>query len=365
MADTIDHLGVQHIGVPVDDLSATRAFYLDILGFRPLPRPGDRPENDSGIGGAWFDLGNGQMLHLAERMNDPRIPIQHFALSVTDVAAIAADLRTRGAEVREREYRPGYGRQAFVRDPSGNIIELNELDSPARGCELPVRPVEETDVERRARTLPAYTALTTTRAVRRKLDLARPVDPEIIRECVRIALHAPNGSNLQDFRFVVVTDPDQRRELARLYAEGLSGYGDEGSDSRAHLKGAPPEAVAAFERIKRSAGFLAAHLHEVPVLVVPCVTWRIPTPDTLRQASMYGSVLPPVWSFMLACRMYRLGTAWTTGHLTYEKEAADLLRIPIETVTQVALIPVAHVRDDPFRPGPRRPVDDFVRWNHW
>jgi nitroreductase/catechol 2,3-dioxygenase-like lactoylglutathione lyase family enzyme len=365
MADTIDHLGVQHIGVPADDLSATRRFYADVLGFRPLPRPGDRPGSGSGIGGAWFDLGNGQMLHLAQRMTDPRIPIQHFALSVADLAATVTSLRTRGAEVQEREFRAGYGRQAFVRDPSGNIIEFNELDSPARGCELPVRPVQETDAERRARTLPAYTALTTTRVVRRELDLARPVDPQIIRECVRIALHAPHGSDRQDLRFVVVTDPDQRRELARLYAGGLSGHGEEGSDSRADPKGAPPVAAAMFECIKGSAGFLSAHMHQVPVLVVPCITRRIPTPDTLGQASMYGSVLPAVWSFMLACRMYQLGTVWTTGHLRYEKEAADLLHIPIETVTQVALIPVAHLRGDPFPPGPRQPVADFVRWNHW
>ena len=122
MAETIDHLGIQHIGVPVDDVAAARSFYLDVLRLWPLPRPGDRPGASSGIGGAWFDLGNGQMIHLAERQDDPRIPIQHFALSVTDVTATVGELRSRGATVEERTYVPGYGRQAFVRDPSGNKI---------------------------------------------------------------------------------------------------------------------------------------------------------------------------------------------------------------------------------------------------
>lgn len=138
MTDTIRHLGVQHVGIPADDVAATAAFYEDILGLIRL----ERPTSSSGVPGAWLDLGNGQMVHIAQRSPDPTLPIQHFALSVADFDSVVADLRQRGVEVQVRSYVPGYGHQAFIRDPSGNILELNELDTPPRGCELPVRPTD-------------------------------------------------------------------------------------------------------------------------------------------------------------------------------------------------------------------------------
>jgi catechol 2,3-dioxygenase-like lactoylglutathione lyase family enzyme len=138
---TVSHLGVQHVGMAFDDVEAARAFYEDKLGLVAL----QRPQSNSGIPGLWFDLGNGQMVHLAQRQPDPRVPIQHFALSVGDLDAVVADLEGRGVEVQRRAYVPGYGYQAFVRDPSGNVIEFNQLDTEPRGCELPVREPAESD----------------------------------------------------------------------------------------------------------------------------------------------------------------------------------------------------------------------------
>ena len=135
MTETIRHLGVQHVGMAFDDVHQAEIFYRDKLGLIPL----DRPSSNSGIPGLWFDLGNGQMVHLAQRQDDPRIPIQHFALSVENLDEVVADLESRGVEVQRRAHFDGYGHQAFVHDPSGNIIELNQLDTGPRGCELPVR----------------------------------------------------------------------------------------------------------------------------------------------------------------------------------------------------------------------------------
>lgn len=193
--------------------------------------------------------------------------------------------------------------------------------------------------------------LTTTRAVRRRLDLQRPVDSALIEECIRIGLQAPNGSNLQEWRFVVVTDSKRRFELAELYRLAAAGHYDR------------PE--AAGDRRLRSGRHLAEHLHEVPALVVPCIQGRTDGADVYEQASQWGSIIPATWSFMLAARARGLGTAWTTWHLRYEREAAQILGIPYDEVMQAALIPVAHTLGTDFQPTKRKPVEDVVRWNQW
>lgn len=202
--------------------------------------------------------------------------------------------------------------------------------------------------------------LTTTRAVRKRLDLTRDVDQALIRECLELAVQAPSGSNTQDWHFVVVRDRDQRAALAGLYARSYARYRE--SRSYAGRVGAgDPERAEVQQRVASSADHLAEHLHEVPVHLVPCIRRRLP-PDAPQAAiaSLYGSILPAVWSFMLAARSRGLGTAWTTLHLVHEEEAAELLGIPYDEVTQTALIPVAHYRGDTFRPAPREPLDDVV-----
>jgi nitroreductase len=212
-------------------------------------------------------------------------------------------------------------------------------------------------------TLSAHELLTTTRAVRRRLDLTRPVEPEVIRECVRLACQAPTGRNRQRWDFVVVTDPKLRSGLADLYRLGLTA-----PTQRDPYDGVDRSAgdIERRLRLSASAQHLFEHLHEVPVLVVPCVrVVRTANPSIVQQANTWGSILPAVWSFMLAARSFGLGTAWTTPHLHYEREAAELLGIPYETVMQVALVPLAYTIGTDFRPGPRVPVEEVLHHDGW
>ncbi len=195
--------------------------------------------------------------------------------------------------------------------------------------------------------------LTTTRAVRRRLDLERPVPPELILDCLRLAIQAPSGSNAQGWRWLIVTDPDKKAALARIYDEAGGDYlrsnaGASGTQGRVHS----------------SAAYLVEVLHRVPAMVIPCIEGRVEGASNGRAASFYGSILPAVWSFQLALRSRGLGSAWTSLHLMKEQEAADLLGIPGD-VTQVALLPVAYTIGDDFKPAERRPIDEITYWETW
>lgn len=203
--------------------------------------------------------------------------------------------------------------------------------------------------------------LTTTRAVRKRLDLTRPVPAALLEECLEIALQAPSGSNSQGWQFVFVTDPGKREALAELYRRAFEPYVNRG-ERPDYGEGDPR--TAQMPRVLESAKYLAAHLHQVPVHLIPCVQGRVENAPAWAQASVYGSILPAVWSFMLAARSRGLGTAWTTLHLPFEKEAAQLLGIP-EDFTQCALIPVAYYEGEDFRPAKRLPVRRVVHWNTW
>ena len=208
--------------------------------------------------------------------------------------------------------------------------------------------------------------LSTTRAVRKRLDLTRPVEPALIRECLALAQQAPSGGNRQRAAFIVVTDPERRRALGELYRRAWDRYMAEGVGAEPPtVPAADPEGRRQQRRIGASARYLADHLGEVPVHVVACHSPRTEERPQVVQASSFGSVLPAVWSFMLAARARGLGTAWTTIHLFYEREAAEVLGIPYDEVAQVALIPLAHTLGTDFKPGPRRPLDGFARWETW
>ena len=197
--------------------------------------------------------------------------------------------------------------------------------------------------------------LTTTRAVRKRLDLTRPVPREVILECLQIATQAPTGGNAQMWRWVVVDDPEVRAGLAALYRKRADGYL---GAARANVGDAP-------HKILDSSEYLNEHLHEVPVLVVPCLLARISErASTEEAAGAYGTILPAVWSFMLALRSRGLGSAYTTLHLANEGEAAELLGIP-DTVTQVALIPVAYTIGTDFKPGTRKDIESVTYFNGW
>lgn len=207
--------------------------------------------------------------------------------------------------------------------------------------------------------------LTTTRAVRKRLDLTRPVEPDVIRECIEIAVQAPTGSNSQQWQFVVVTDAEKRKALADLYKQSYMSYRAASTASAKEALAARPQLAKIQERVVSSSDYLAEHLHEVPVHVIPCIRGRLEGASSVQQAGTWGSILPAVWSFMLAARARGLGTAWTTLHLPYEKEAAQLLGIPYEEYTQASLIPVAYTLGTDFKPGPRKDLDRVLHWNNW
>jgi nitroreductase len=200
--------------------------------------------------------------------------------------------------------------------------------------------------------------LTTTRAVRKRLDLERPVERQVVLDCLRVATQAPSGGNTQPWRWLVVDDPEVRAGLADIYRTGYGPY--------IEMQKAAVVAAGGDENnaILRSSDYLAEHLHEVPVHVIPCLLSRLPErPTTADTAGFYGSILPAVWSFMLALRSRGLGSAYTTLHLQHERDAAELLGVP-DTVTMVALLPVAHVSGD-FRPADRKPIENVTYWNAW
>jgi nitroreductase len=194
--------------------------------------------------------------------------------------------------------------------------------------------------------------LSTTRAVRKRLDLTRPVERGLLEECLDLALQAPTGGNAQGWHFLLVTDADRKQALAGLYRKSK-----QDND--------PASVPPGHERLMDASAYLASHLHEVPVLVIPCIEGRTEDLPFMQQAVTWGSILPATWSFMLAARSRGLGTAWTSLHLAYERDAAAVLGIPYEQVMQVALIPVAHTIGTEFKPGPRVSRDDRVHWDNW
>lgn len=198
--------------------------------------------------------------------------------------------------------------------------------------------------------------LTTTRSVRKRLDLTRPVPPALIEECLTLAIQAPSGSNRQGWHFVVVTDADKRAQIGAWYRKSFLHY--------AGLDEAEIQRRRRDIRLLDSAMHLAEHMHEVPVLVIPCYEGRVETQGQMAQAALYGSILPATWSFMMALRARGLGSAWTTLHLRYADEVAALLDIPAD-VTQAALLPVAYYRGSDFRPAARRPAREFTWWDRW
>jgi len=214
--------------------------------------------------------------------------------------------------------------------------------------------------------LTADQVLTTTRAVRRRLDLTRPVPRELIQEAVKIATQAPTGRNQQHWDFVFVDDPTTKAEMAKLWRAGLAA-GNPWEQNGLPIPTRRSFASAEWARIRGSLGYLLERLQEVPVLMIPVV--RVATRAELStvhgQANNWGSVIPATWSFMLAARERGLGTCWTIGHLAYEREMADLLGLPFDTTVQVALTPVAYTIGTDFKPAPRVDDRNFTHWNRW
>jgi nitroreductase len=205
--------------------------------------------------------------------------------------------------------------------------------------------------------------LTTTRSVRKRLDLEHLVAAEVIRECLELALQAPTAGAQQNWHFVVVVDPSQREALAAIYRKAAAPLVR--SRDQWLATAATEEEAASRARMADTAQYLIEHLHEVPVHVIPCIQGRAENLSLVEQASFWGSILPAAWSFMLAARSRGLGTVLTSLHLFYEQEAANVLGIPYEQITQAALIPVAYTRGTRFKPAARKPLEAVLHWNRW
>jgi nitroreductase len=202
--------------------------------------------------------------------------------------------------------------------------------------------------------------LTTTRSVRKRLDLGRPVPLELIRECLEIAVQAPSGSNAQLWHWVVVTDPDLRAQIGEYYRRSYLAYRDLPA-TVARFENAAEERKAVQARVRTSADYLADVMGAVPVLVIGCLDVKLPEGN---QAGVWGSLLPAAWSFQLAARARGLGSAWTTLHLRYEKEISELLGMP-PNVRQGVLLPTAYYTGETFKPAQREAIDKVLHLDRW
>ncbi len=201
--------------------------------------------------------------------------------------------------------------------------------------------------------------LSTTRSVRRRLDFDRLVDPEVLQDCVRLAAYAPNASNAQDWRWLIVTDPEPRAAIAQLYREGIVPPMQDLLDRRR------ADGDAAGVRHSEAVLYLAERFHEVPALVIPCIRGRLdPELDLAWTASLFGSILPAVWSFQLALHSRGLASTFTTAHLLAAEEVAEMLGIP-DGYLQTCLIPVAYLRGDDLKPPARNNPNEIIAWNTW
>jgi len=211
--------------------------------------------------------------------------------------------------------------------------------------------------------LTADEVLTTTRSVRKRLDFDQPVDRAVVEECLEIAMQAPTGSNRQGWHWVVVEDQDLRRSVADVYRANFELYrstpGAEYSagDSRGERQ----------DKVRDSAGYLSDNFDRAPMMLIPCIWGRLDHASVVEGAGAWGSLLPAVWSFMLALRERGMGSAWTTIHLMNdgEKQVAELLGIPYERVSQGGLFPIAYTLGTDFKPAKREPLAKVLHWDHW
>ena len=210
--------------------------------------------------------------------------------------------------------------------------------------------------------------LSTTRAVRKRLDFDRPVEREIINECMELALQAPSGSNAQGWQFMFVFDADKRAQIGELYRQAFAGYAESPMAASAQHADDPSMADTQ-QRVMSSAQYLADNMHRAPVFFIPCHTGRTDMlsgeGSNMAHASTMGSIIPAAWSFMLAARARGLGTCWTTLHLQHERKIAEILGIPYEEITQIALIPVAYTKGTDFKVGPRKDMAPIVHFDTW
>jgi nitroreductase len=209
--------------------------------------------------------------------------------------------------------------------------------------------------------LSADEVLTTTRAVRKRLDFERPVPRQVLLDCLDIALQAPTGSNRQGWQWVFVEDAAKKKVIADYYGEFWDNY------AKARISEFPDDDLRSRQRpgVMSSAQYLRDNFHRVPVMLIPLIEGRTDRAPVMMQAATFGSILPAVWSFMLALRERGLGSAWTTLHLAHEKVVAELLGIPYDHYMQVGLFPIAYTIGTSFKRAARMPLDGIVHFDSW
>lgn len=211
--------------------------------------------------------------------------------------------------------------------------------------------------------------LSTTRAVRKRLDFDRPVSEEVLKECMEIAVQAPTGSNAQGWQFVFVTDPAKKEKIGDIYRQAFSLYRDMPvAIHKLHMDSSDNTLTDSQTRSASSADYLAENMGKAPALLIPCIAGRTDSPETsniIAQTGTLGSIIPAAWNFMLAARARGIGTAWTTLHLMQEKEVADIIGIPYDDYMQVSLIPIAYTKGTDFKPAYRPPVETVMHINEW
>ncbi len=214
--------------------------------------------------------------------------------------------------------------------------------------------------------LTADQLLSTTRAVRKRLDFDRPVGDDVVRECVALAMQSPSGSNSMTMQFVVVRDAAKRAAIGDIYRQCFDIYRSMDGVYAGSIKKDSADAQAQQDRVTDSAEYLAAHMGEAPVLVLACSkTGRLDNAPAMIAASTMGNVLPATWSFMLAARARGLGTCWTTVGLMMEQQIADVVGIPFDEVQQACLTPLAYTIGTDFKPAGRPDPDTIIHWDQW
>ena len=208
--------------------------------------------------------------------------------------------------------------------------------------------------------------LTTTRAVRRRIDCDRPVEREVVEELLSIALQAPTASNMQPWSFVVVTAPDTKAAIGEWYRKSWALY-EEMPFAAGNLPYDDPVRKSLQTRVMDSATYLAENYERMPVFIIPCLGMRpeaIDLPQSFVQATLYSSVIQAAWSIQLAARARGLGSCWTTLHLLHEREIGEILGIPPE-IGQTGLLTLGYVKGTDFKPAPREELDTKVHWERW
>lgn len=202
--------------------------------------------------------------------------------------------------------------------------------------------------------------LTTTRSVRKRLDFGKPVAREVLMECLDLALQAPTGSNVQGWQWVFIEDAEKKKAIADIYRHNARGYF---AEPKPHFNDVRGERMG---RIADSAGYLAEHLENAPVLLIPCIAGR-PESTPHPSAGFWGSLHPAVWSFCLALRSRGLGSCWTTLHLLGdgEQRTAEIIGIPFDKYAQGGMLPIAYTKGTDFKAAKRLPAAELTHWDSW